>query len=130
MSGDLLHPIRTFVFSPPLFHPTAKRLYRIVEKVKPNQAAGKLMNTLKQISKECETFQTLVMRPFRFQTSIPPYNPIFTHKLAIDLVWLEGIHTLHSVDTHTRFQSAVNPRSKLNPRTSGSRSSNVGHPFM
>lgn len=81
--------------------------------LKSDQAGGNLINTLKQISKGCETCQSLAMRSIKFRSSIPPDKIIFKHELATDLVLLEGIPTVHVVDTHIHFQSAVHLWSKL-----------------
>lgn len=52
------------------------------------------------------------IKPFRFETNIPPDQLLFNHELAIVLMWFEETPILHVAETHTGFWNASVLRSK------------------
>lgn len=89
------------------YHPSASKLYNLLCRTEKNKLPSSTLQTLKEITKACSTCQKSSKSPHRFRVSYPPDTCVFNHELEIDPVWLKGKPTLHVVDTHTHFSSAM-----------------------
>lgn len=93
-------------------HPSAKRLYKLLRRARPDETTSQTLRQLHEIGQKCTPCKVHSTRPYHFRVSIPLNDIIFNHELAMDLLWLEGIPVLHIVDTHTNIQNAIIPNGK------------------
>ena len=89
------------------FHPSARKLFNVLKRARPDETRPETHEILKQISKACSTCQVHSSGPLRFRVTLPKSKCVFNHELALDLMWLDGSPVLHVVDTHTHFSSAI-----------------------
>jgi hypothetical protein len=88
------------------YHPSADKLFRLIQRAKPEEATSETKKMLLDINNACLTCQRFTQKPFTFQVSMPK-GIVFNHELALDLMYLERLPVLHVVDTQTHFSSAV-----------------------
>lgn len=90
------------VASPLLFPFSDKRcrMFRTVDRFWSPHVAKEMEN---DITKACKNGQACKPGPYRFRYSKPPVLVFFSHKVPIDLWWMEGKPVLHMVCTHTDF---------------------------
>jgi hypothetical protein len=88
------------------YHPSADKLFRLIQRAKPGEATSETKKILEDIKKACLTCQRFTPKPFSFQVSMPK-GIVFNHELALDLMYLERLPVLHVVDTQTHFTSAT-----------------------
>lgn len=62
---------------------------------------------LQKIADHCEKFSEYSVPSFSFRTTIPKDEIIFTRKIAMGLMWLNGQPLLNVLDTETIFQNAI-----------------------
>jgi hypothetical protein len=86
-------------------HPSARKLYRILQRSKPTEVPPHLLSELEYISKFCETCQRTVLKPLLFQPTITR-DLGFGEELHMDLMWLDGKPVLHVTDVAAKYSSA------------------------
>lgn len=108
------------------FHPSARKLFHLLKRAWSQDDKNSIYKTAQSIPAACESCREHSGRPFRFRASLPNYEVIFNHEVAIDLLWLEGTPVRHVVDTETHFQNAMDILEKAQ-KSCGTPLSSVGH---
>ena len=92
-------------------HPSAQKLYELLRKESIEDLPIDTLNTLKEISKNCETCS--IYRPRQTTFQIRDLDKVqFNHRIIMDIMYLQdkkGKHrpVLHIIDAGTRFSSAA-----------------------
>ena len=94
------------------YRPSVGKLFYLLEGARSEDTNSNVYKMLEDITRACDSCQNHSVKPFRFQSALPPENVIFNQAIAIDILWRPGHPVLHVLDTHTHFQNAVAPKSK------------------
>lgn len=89
------------------FHPTARKLYHLIEKASPQDCIPDTSRLLEESVKFCNVCQTFTSRPMRFQVSMPDDNVCFNSELSLHMCGLEGRATLHEEDFATWYSNSA-----------------------
>ena len=88
------------------YHPSARKLYNLSKRARPETANSSLLKTVEEISGACRTCFIFSTKPRRFVVSMPPSKIVFGEEIALHLMWLNGKAVLHVVETQTHFSNA------------------------
>ena len=87
-------------------HPSAQKLYNLLERVGLEIVTPETLERLKTIVASCEPCQRIWNAPLWFRVSVGHENLRFNARAYIDIVYLDGWRALHIVDETTRFSAA------------------------
>lgn len=89
-----------------LYHPSAKKLYALLKRAKPEDLAPDTKKILDDISAACHRCQEYSRSPLRFKIRLPD-DVFFNKELRMDLMFVESKPILHIIDVGTTFNAAV-----------------------
>ena len=89
-----------------MHHPTAKKLFNLLLKSRPEEATPDTLKVLQDISKRCDPCQRIATAPVRFRVSFGAENIRFNERILLDIMYLSGDPVIHIVDDGTRFNAA------------------------
>lgn len=105
-AADLYH------FHLHFYHTCSQRQFALLRCADPMRASTSFRENIKRITIACEYFRLFFSTPFRFRSSVPSDELLFSQEIVIDLVCLERRPVLHMLYTHRRFRSGAVFRSK------------------
>lgn len=88
------------------------KLFILIRRARPEEVTGDARKFLQEIEDSCESCKYFAARKFRFTASLGPQQLLLNHEVGVDLMWLDGNHVLHVVDTPTHYQDVIVLRSK------------------
>lgn len=89
------------------YHPSSRKKYHFLKRVKPSHTPSAVLNTLKKITEAWSTCKELYAPPFGFRVPLPEDYPSFNASVAMDLVWIDRRPDLHIIDTPTSYQKVA-----------------------
>lgn len=92
--------------------PNTNKLFNLLRRAYPNSTISSVKKVFPEIEISCEECRERSPSPLQSEAVIPSENILFNHKIAMDLMWIEGIPIIHIIDTHNGFQNAAVLRGK------------------
>lgn len=99
-SADLVKLRRRFA------HPSAKKLYNLLKKAKPQEVNPEAQKMLQDISDRCESRQRLAPKPHAFQVTLPE-DMQFNHEAIVDAFFIKSKPALHIIDRGAHFEMRI-----------------------
>ena len=89
------------------FHPSAEKLYNLLNRSRPEETTPKTLEILKDISKRCDPCQKIRRVPTRFRVTLGSENVRFNERIMMDIMYIGHSPVLHIGDEETKFSAAA-----------------------
>lgn len=87
-------------------HPSAKKLFALLKKARPEDLTPETSNSLPEISAACDACQRIQDGLGRFRVSLGGEEFRFNERLMMKIMHLEAKPVLHIVDSYAHFSDA------------------------
>ena len=87
------------------YHPTAEKLFNLLKKAKPEEAAPETRRNLEELTTRCDPCQRIRTAPNRFRVSFGAEHVQFNERVLMDIMYINGDPILHIVDEGTHFSA-------------------------
>ena len=88
-------------------HPSAKKLFDLIQKARPDEVTPETMENLKEITQLCDPCQRIQRAPVRFRVSLGTEDVQFNERILLNIMYIDGDPVLHIVDNGTKFNAAL-----------------------
>lgn len=95
-----------------LYHQIAGKLFDLIRRDHPDPTRSGVKSIFESISEKCTACRSYSATPFGIRASVPLNELVLNQEVEVAMMWLDGLRTLHVVDTDTRLLGATFLRSK------------------